>query len=312
MPPNFSNDLLLVTAAGGKQAASLLPHIVGKWKRLRLNVSTTASAEKLRKRYPDADVTNRDIADPHACKELLADVSYCSLVVPAFHPKESECGINVIDAAVAQFEAGGPFKHLLLSSVIFPIKSKLMNHDSKRRIEEYLIESPLPYTVIEPTHLMESLDLPGFIKGGTTTIPRFWNPDTMFSLVSTRDVGEASAIILSSPNKHLYATYQLVGTPSPMSYTDAAAIISEEVGREVKLEQKPLEESVRIFSGVLMNGEPEAAGFAMRQGIGKMFMYYNDKGLIGNANVLKMVLGRRPLGYREWVQLNVKETRGDS
>ena len=307
MPPNLSTDLLLITAASGKQAVGLLPHIAGKWKRLRLNVSTPASAEKLKKQYSDAEVTTHDLADPHACAQLLDGVSACYLVTPGFHPKETQCGINMIDAAAAQTKAAGPFKHMLLSSVIFPIKHKLLNHDSKRQIEEYLVESELPYTIIEPTHLMESFDLPGFIKGGGDVMPRFWNPETQFSLVSTRDMGEVSASILTNPEKHLYATYQLVGTPSPMSYVDAAKIIGEELGRDVRLEQKSLEESVKIFSSVLTHGKPEEASFEMRQGAGKMFIYYNDKGLIGNANVLEMLLGREPMGYREWVRLNVKE-----
>lgn len=309
MPPNFETDLLLITAASGKQAAALLPHLTPKWKRLRLNVSTTASAERLQTRYPDAEVTTHDLADPQACHRLLADVSYAYVVTPGFHPKETQCGTNMADAALAQRKAGGPFKHFILSSVIFPIKRKLLNHDSKRYIQEYLVESEVPYTIIEPTHLMESFDLPGFIKGGGSVMPRFWNPETQFSLVSTRDVGEVCANIFADPEKHLYATYQLVGTASPMSYVDAAAIVSEELGRDVKLEQKSLEDGVEIFAGALTHGKPEEAGFEMRQGIGKMFMYYNGKGLVGNKNVLEMLLGRRPLDYRDWVKLNVKEAR---
>lgn len=307
MPPNFETDLLLITAATGKQATALFPHLTPKWKRLRLNVSSAASADRLKTRYPKAEITTHDLADPQACVHLFSGVSYAYAVTPGFHPKETQCGINMVDAALAQRRGGGPFKHFLLSSVIFPIKRKLLNHDSKRYIQEYLVESELPYTIIEPTHLMESFDLPGFIRASGNAMPRFWNPATHFSLVSTRDVGEACANIFADPERHLYATYQLVGTVSPMSYVDAASIISEELGREVKLEQKSLEESMEIFAGVLTHGRPEEAGFEMRQGIGKMFMYYNGKGLLGNRNVLEMLLGRKPWGYRDWVKVNVKE-----
>lgn len=307
MPPNFDSDLLLITAASGKQAAGLLPHIASKWQRLRLNVSTSASAEKLRKQFPNAEVTTHDLADPHACHHLLSGISYCYLVTPGFHAKETQCGINMIDAAVAQMNAGAPFKHMLLSSVIFPIKKKLLNHDSKRLIQEYLVESTLRYTIIEPTHLMETFDLPRFIEEDSIIMPRFWNPETLFSLVSTLDVGEASANILSDPEKHVYATYQLVGTSEPMSYVHAARIIGEELGRDVQLEHKPLEESVKIFTSVLTHDKPEEASFELKQGVGKMFMYYNEKGLLGNSNVLGMLLGRTPLGYREWVKFRIEK-----
>lgn len=309
MLPKSDTDLLLITAASGKQASALLPQLTGRGKRLRLNVSTNASAEKLQRQYPTAEVTTHDLADPHACAQLLEDVSACYLVTPGFHEREANCGINMISAATTQAKNGGPFKYILLSSVIFPGKSKLLNHDSKRQIEEYLIESPLAYTIVQPTHLMESLDLPGFIRGSGSTIARFWNPETRFSLVSTREVGEACAKILDAPEKHLYATYQLVGTAEPMSYTEAGRIIGEEVGRDVRLDWKSLEESTRIFVSVMTGGKPEEASFEMKQGVGKMFMYYNDKGLIGNSNVLKMLLGRKPMGYREWVKLNIEEAR---
>ena len=306
---NYETDLLLITAASGKQAAALLPHVLQQWRRLRLNVSSTESANKLREKYPDAEVTQHDLADSHACKLMLKGVSACYLITPPFHAKESQCGINVIDAALAQKDA---FKFLLHSSVIFPIKHKMLNHDSKRVIEEYLVESTLPYTILEPTHLMESVDLAGMIKSKATVMPRLWNPDTKFTLVSTRDVAEVAAKVLSDPERHLYATYQLVGTRAPMSYRDAANLISKELGRPLSIERKTIEEGVQMFTSLITHGHPEQAPFETRQAAARMFMYYNDKSLIGNPNVLEMLLGREPLGYVDWIRLTKKEVDADT
>jgi len=156
---------------------------------------------------------------------------------------------------------------------------------------------------------MENLPIAKLIIEENPTHASLWNPETAFSFVSCRDVGEASANILTQREKHFYATYQLVGTPSPLSYNSAISIVSRHLGKEVKLEQKSLEEGTKMFATLLTHGEPENAAFATTQGAARMFMYYNEKGLLGNSNVLEMLLGRKPLGYEEWVRVCVEENR---
>lgn len=124
MSVDSKNYLLLITAASGKQAHGLLPYLVNKWKRLRLNVSSASSKEALEKQYPNAEITTHDISDPHAYRALLKDTSACYLVTPGFHPNETECGYNVIDTALTNIQTGGPFKHMLHSSVMHPILRK--------------------------------------------------------------------------------------------------------------------------------------------------------------------------------------------
>ena len=310
MSVDFDNDLLLVIMASGKQAEGLLPHVVKKWKRLRLHANSDSSKDRLQKAYPNAEITQCDLSDPRDCKKLLEGVTACSMNTPGFHPYETECGYNIIDAALANVKSAGPFKHMVHSSVIFPILRKLTHHDDKRYIEEYLIESTLPYTILQPTHLMETFNIASVINADEPSHPTFFNNDTPFSFVSCRDLGEAAANVLEQREKHFFATYQTVGTRLPMSYNDAAEIISEEIGKDVRLEPKSIEEAAVFFNSMATNGKPEEASFAMKQGPARMLLYYNDKGLIGNPNVLEMLLGRQPLEYRDWVKLNVKEQRG--
>ena len=307
MAVDFENEILLITAAGGKQARALLKHVAPKWKHLRLNVSTNASKERLQKQYPDAEVYTCDVSDPHACKELLQGVTACYLVTPAFHPHETECGYNIIDAALASTQSGGPFKHMLHSSVLHSLLRALTNHDGKRLVEEYLVESGLPYTIIQPSHMMETVSISNLVNQQDPVIPRFWNPAVPFSFVTARDVGEAAANILTQREKHFYATYQLVSTPEPLTYTAAAEIVSEEIGKTVRLDRRSLEEGVEVMIAGVTAWKAEDAPWATRQGLGRMLLHYNDRGLIGNSNVLEMLLGRTPTGYREWVKLTLQE-----
>ena len=311
MTVDLENDLLLITAASGKQATStLLPLVSKKWKRLRLNVSSVASKEKLEKQYPNAEVTQCDVSDAKACKKLLEGVTACWMVTPPFHTHETECGCNLINAALANVNFGGPFKHMVHSSVIFPILRKLVNHDNKRYVEEYLVESGLPYTIVQPTHMMETVNIAAIMEQENPVMPRMWDPSTKFTFVSARDVGEAAANILEKREHHLYATYQLVGTREPLSYNEAFDIISTEIGRKVRLERKSVEEGAEMFASMFTHGKPEEASPVMKQGVAMMFLHYNFHGLVGNPNVLEMLLGRKPLDYQEWVKLNVKDLRG--
>lgn len=64
-----------------------------------------------------------------------------------------------------------------------------------------------------------------------------------------------------------------------------------------------------MFTSLITHGKPEEAPFETRQAAARMFMYYNDKGLVGNSNVLEMLLGRKPLDYSEWIQLILREVQ---
>ena len=312
MSIDFQNDLVLITAAGGRQASGLLPHLVKKWKHLRLNVSTADSKERLQMQYPDAEVIQCDISDPYACVKLLGGVTACFLVTPGFHSHETECGYNIINAALENVKTGGPFKHMLHSSVIHPGLRKLINHDSKRYIEEYLIESGLDYTIIQPTAIMETFDVAAAVQQDHPTKPQFWDPSIPFSFVSIRDIGEAAAHILEQRGKHFYATYELVGTSKPISYNDVAGIFQEETGKTIEYGVKSVEQGTEMLYTLLSSGQSngQQASFAMSQGVARMLLYYNGKGLFGNKNVLEMLLGRKALDYRDWVKLVLKETKG--
>lgn len=82
MPVNYEKDLLLVTCASGKQATELVPHLYGKWKKLRLQVVSDSSKERLSKQYPNAEVVQAELTDPSACNKLLEGVTAVFLICP--------------------------------------------------------------------------------------------------------------------------------------------------------------------------------------------------------------------------------------
>jgi len=83
MPVNFDKDLILVTCASGKQGTDLVPLLYKQWKRLRLQVHSDASAQRLRKQYPNAEIVQADLDDFSAVPRLLDGVTAAYLIGPA-------------------------------------------------------------------------------------------------------------------------------------------------------------------------------------------------------------------------------------
>jgi len=303
--PDHQNETILITCASGKQSSALIPHLLPHYPNLRLQCHSSSSTATLSENYPKAEIVQADLVNKDDCTRILKNITACFLVLPPFHPHESQLGINFIDACNDQRDAGGPFQHLVYSSVIHPILQKLLNHDVKRYVEEYLIESGLDYTILQPTHIMEMLPLAKLMEDEKPTYQCNWSPETKFSFVTTRDIGEAAAKVLLQRDAHFAATYQLVSTPAPLSYVEACGIVSKVLGKEVKVQQKGFEDAVEN-SIKMINGGKEPPK-QMKEIGARMFLYYNERGLVGNSNVLRWLLERETTGYEEWVRTRVGE-----
>ena len=177
-----------------------------------------------------------------------------------------------------------------------------MNHDCKRFVEEYLMESGLQYTVLQPTHLMDMYPVAKFVQDSANEVvyPANWNPDIPFSFVAIHDLGLAAKTVLEQRETHFLATYPIVGT-LPMTYREVCEAVGEVIGKKVVIEQRGFEEAVELFSTVLFGREGKADG-KRRDGLERLLLYYNRHGLVGNSNVLEWLIQRKPMGIREWAE----------
>jgi uncharacterized protein YbjT (DUF2867 family) len=115
--------------------------------------------------------------------------------------------------------------------------------------------------------------------------------ETRMSLVDLEDVAEAAAIVLTQPG-HVGATYELVGT-EPMTQVEVAAVLGEALGRPVRAEAEPVE---------AWEARAGALGDYQRSTLARMFRYYARHGLVGNASVLRWLLGRESTGVGEFAR----------
>lgn len=186
----------------------------------------------------------------------------------------------------------------------------MLNHDCKRYVEEALVESGIPHTILQPTHLNDTFPLAKLMQEDKPVYEANWDPEVKFSFCATKDLGEAGARVLEQREKHYWATYEMVSTPAPISYTEAVKIVGEEIGKEVQIKRRSYEEAVEFMIGMVGGATPHGRDPETKE-IGKrMILYYNERGLVGNCNVMEMVLGRKPLSYRDWVREKVGELKG--
>ncbi|ORY18536.1 hypothetical protein BCR34DRAFT_553785 [Clohesyomyces aquaticus] len=301
MPANPSTDLLLITCASGKQSTALLP-LLSTWKHLRLAVHSASSATRLRAQWPHAEVIQTDLYSPSNCSSLLKDVSIVLHIGPSYHPHEAAIGTMMIDAAAHSHGSGtGVLKHFILSSVLNTQLRKMMNHDCKRVVEEALMESGLPYTILQPTTFMDNLPLQAFIAQDEPAFTCGWNPDIKFSWLTLSDLAAVMYTVLLERESHFFAQYPLVSTRAPLSFKEVLGIVSERIGKEIRVLKAPFEQAVENLCKRLY-GTVEGVDARSRDAAMRMILYYDSRGLVGSANVLEWVLRREGCTVEEWVE----------
>ncbi|KAJ4364628.1 hypothetical protein N0V83_009224 [Neocucurbitaria cava] len=311
MPADPAADLLLITSASGKQASTLLPLLSG-WKNLRLAVKSSASKERLQQQHPHAEVIQTDLYSPSNCASLLKGVNVVIHVGPSYHPHEAALGKMMIDAAVTEYQNGqGTLRHFILSSVLNSQLSKMMNHDCKKEVEEYIMESGLPYTILQPSTMMDNIPIGMLAQQESPVFKAAWSTDLKFSMLALKDLAAVMKTVLEEREKHFYAQYPLTSTNTPLTFGDAMSVISKKLGKEVKIEHLQYKDAV---NGLLIRlyGTTEGVDPRSKDAAQRMVLFYDNRGLIGNSNVLEWVLGRKALQFDEWVQRKLEENKKTS
>jgi uncharacterized protein YbjT (DUF2867 family) len=316
MAPNFETDLLVITCASGKQSAHL-PLVTKQWKRLRLIVNSASSQERLQNAYPYAEVIKSDLTSLLECNKAVEGASSIYYIGPPVHPRESAMGLNMIDAA--QRLSKPP--HFVFSSVLNSQLQKLLNHDCKRYVEEHLIESGLPYTILQPCTFMDNFPFEMLAKqaegkgrGEEIVFPVMWDPKIQFSFLALRDLALAGKTVLEEKERHFLAKYDLCST-RPMSTARVCEIASEVLDRKVLPSQKSYEEAVQGFVKMQFDaggGEADVWSEGRKDIIERLILYYNRHGFQGNPNVLEWLVGREATNHRDWMNSKLKGTNVDT
>jgi hypothetical protein len=174
--------------------------------------------------------------------------------------------------------------HFILYSVLHPHLSKLLHHADRVKVEEQLIESGLNYTILQPGIPMQNVDVRTIVTTSQYTLP--YPHTTLQSFVDLHDLAFVIRKIMLNPEPHNRATYELVGQ----------TCTHEDIARDIGIYSNKSEvECVRIdrrdFVGD--DGANEYEADVME----RTLLYYERRGVTGNSNILRWLLGRAPTTF---------------
>ena len=174
--------------------------------------------------------------------------------------------------------------HFIFCSVLHPQLSKLIHHADKLQVEEGLIESGLNYTILQAGIPMQNVDVRSIVSTSQYTLP--YPHTTLQSFIDIHDLALVVRKIILNSEPHNRATYQLVGQTCS----------HEDIARDIGVYSNKAEvECVRVdrrdFVGDGSANEYEA------DVLDRVLLYYERRGVTGNSNVLRWLLGRSPTTF---------------
>jgi uncharacterized protein YbjT (DUF2867 family) len=282
--------MILVTGAAGKTGRAVIRALAARGQPVRALVRRAEQVPSVEALGAQEAVVG-DMRDQATVERAAQGARAIYHICPNVSPDELAMGQVVITAGQAQ-----QVERLVYHSVLHPQTEAMPHHWLKLRVEEKLLESGLPCSILQPAAYMQNVlaQWEHIVQKGVYPVP--YGGGTRLSMVDLEDVAAAAAIVLGEPG-HVGATYELVGTQS-MSQHDVAAVLSQQLGRPVRPERTPLE---------VWQRQARASGLGEYQvnTLLSMFRYYESYGFHGSPRVLGWLLGRPPTTFEAFVARQV-------
>lgn len=280
--------MVLVTGASGQVGKNLLQALSAK------GISTRAwiHGEQNKEAVIEAGANEIFIGDLNSRDDAVnatngIDTIY--YICNTANPKEDEIGEKLIE--IAKEKGNITF---IYHSVMHSLLSDMPHHKRKQAVEKTLVDSGVPYIIIQPTVFMQMLT-PAVksIKNGGPFVQKFYTSDrTKMSYVDMKDYAEAAAKMIAS-GKYTYGTYEFC-SEGAYSRTDMENILSDLTGRKIT--------SAFISDEDFLKASHNTADSYQGQTLLTMFRHYNANSFCGNAFTLTQILGRKPTTIREYLK----------
>ena len=269
--------MILVTGACGKTGKA----VVGELMRRGAEVRAWVHRPNLTRA---SETIVGDMANAALWHTALVDCQKVYHICPNMSEDEALFGRNLLSAAKAQ-----NIEHLVYHSVIHPQTEEMPHHWAKLRVEEAILASGIPFTIVQPTAYMQNLLAfwPSIHEDGVYRVP--YSAESPISLVDLNDVAEVVTTVLLEDG-HRGAIYELAGT-HPLTQLDVCAAL----GENMAFEQIALADWRE-------NAERSGLSEYAIETLSAMFRYYDAHGLVGNPTVLKALIGRNPTSLAEFVE----------
>ncbi|MBN8507829.1 MAG: NmrA family NAD(P)-binding protein [Burkholderiales bacterium] len=288
---------VLITGANGMTGRAVLTALARRGVHVRALATREASAQALCAAGAGETALAR-FDDAPALAAAMRGIDTVFHVPPRMKPEEVANGRAVIAAART---AG--VRRIVLHSVVNPQLQAIRFHVHKRLVEEAVIESGLPWVILQPTNYMQNVvwQWARLVAQGELLFP--YAAEAPVSWLDLDDYAEGAARVLSEAGFD-YGTYEMVSTAAPLTRHQMAAVWSRVLGREVRATTMPLADYMAL---------PHWAGrdpreMAILRTMFEAFDRYGAPG--GNRRVLAMLLGREPTGYEDFARRLADERGG--
>ena len=215
--------MILVTSAYGNNGRRLIPKLAAEGIEVRA-INLSDKTEELKELGADEVIVGNAL-DPVTLNKAMRDVESVFHVGPSFHPQEAEMGIAVINAASA-----AEVEHFVYDSVLHPQINALLQHRMKLTVEKHLINSNLNYTILQPMHYMQNINISNVYHGGLFI--QASSLETRLSFVDMDDkVGVAAKVL--TEDGHYGATYELCGDDY-LNAIEISEIMTRVLGKNIE------------------------------------------------------------------------------
>ena len=232
---------IVVTGATGKQGGAAMRHLRERGFPVRAMTRNPDRPEVRKPAGTGVEFVRADMLEPDSLLRAL-EGAYGVFGVQA----RGEVGIegevtegkNLVNAA-----RSSGVSHFVYTSVGSADQHTGIPHfESKNRIEQHLRGSGLPYTILRPVFFMENLlGMAESLRQGTLAAPL--SPDRRLQMIAVDDIGAFAATAFEHQNKWLGRELDIAG--AELSMTEAAALLSRAIGREVRYQQVPWDDFER-------------------------------------------------------------------
>jgi uncharacterized protein YbjT (DUF2867 family) len=267
--------VILVIGGRSKIGSGLLGELSARGESVRALTRPSEDAAS----FPEGvEVVVGDLADPSSIAGAMADAEKVFLLCGPT-PNEVDLNRNAIDA-VADTDVELLVRCSILGADSSSQSTFVRDHGA---CDEYLRSSGVDYAIVHPNMFMQNIP--------ESTIPSIDGQgnfyanagDARISMVDTRDVAAAAAVLLTEPG-HAGDEVEVTG-PEALSYHDVAAKLTESIGREVNYVAVP-DDAVR----------QALAGFGMGdwlvESLVELFQEYRRSGTDGYASAVSDAVQR--------------------
>lgn len=226
-------ETILVGGATGRQGAAVVDELLQRGFAVRALTRKPDSAKAQALRERGVEIVQGDYGDPDSLLAAMAGIQRL-FFYSGFSMNEMAEGGNVIAAAR---ESG--IQQLVYSSGAAAAPDNGLPGAAKLQVEEAIVASGVPYTVIRPVAFMENFDRQQarFARSGIVDSRA---PDRELHFIAIPDIGFLVGEIFSDPDE--WENVAINVASDKMTVAEMVATFSRVMGQEIEYQRLPLED----------------------------------------------------------------------